>query len=323
MKPYSNDLRSKILQAYRNGEGSLRDIAQRFSVSLNCVWLLWQRYRATGSIHPKPHGGGQPSVMTEERLSILRELVEQHNDATLRELRDAFQQRTGLPVSRGTLSRALKRLKITRKKKTFHATERDQKPEVAAERQAFLMNQPQRPAQRFVFMDESGINLGLARTYGRAPSGQRAVGHRPFNPGSNITLLGALSEQGIIAPLMFPGSLDGELFKVYVEQVLAPQLAPGDTVFLDNLSVHKVHGIEDILADAGIKLEFLPRYSPDLSPLEFAWAKVKEELRRVGARHYESLVEAVGQALDKISSKDVHHWFKHCGYCIEAGGAPL
>ena len=102
MKPYSTDLREKVIQAYLRGDSSLRDIAKRFFVSLNFVWLLWQRYLATGSVETKPHTGGRVSVMTEERLSILRDLVEEQNDATLKELQEQFRDKTGIMVSSGT-----------------------------------------------------------------------------------------------------------------------------------------------------------------------------------------------------------------------------
>ena len=119
MKPYSTDLREKVIQAYLRGDSSLRDIAKRFFVSLNFVWLLWQRYLATGSVETKPHTGGRVSIMTEERLSILRDLVEEQNDATLKELQEKFRDKTGIMVSSGTLSRALKKRKLPRKKKPF------------------------------------------------------------------------------------------------------------------------------------------------------------------------------------------------------------
>lgn len=319
MKAYSDDLRRKIVQAYLNKEGSLRDLAERFSVSLNFVWLLWRRYQATGSVRPKAHAGGQVSVMDKDRLSILRDLVRQQNDATLAELQEQFRQKTGLQVSTGTLSLALKKLGLSRKKKTFHATERTNDPDIIEERAEFRQEMPKMDTQHIVFIDETGTNLGMAREYGWAPEGCRAEGHRPFNPGQNITLIGGLNSCGIVAPLMFPGSLDGNVFKTYVEQILVPELRPGDIVLLDNLSSHKVSGIKDILARAGATLKFLPRYSPELSPIEKGWSKIKTDLRTAAARSYESLVEAVKQALDKISKKDAEGWFEGCGYCIEHG----
>ena len=317
MRPYSNDLRDKVIQAYKRGDGPLREIAHRFSVSLNFVWLLWQRYLKTGSVDPKPHGGGPTSVMNEERLALLRELIEEKNDATLVELRDRFNEKTGLKVSRGTISRALNKLNITRKKKTFHATEREKNDDIRKEREEFLCTMPDRDARELVFVDESGINLGMARRYGRAPAGKRAEGHRPCDPGQNITLIGALSIQGVGAVLMFPGSLNGDIFKTYLEQVLVPQLKPDTTVLLDRLPAHRVSGGEELLKKAEAKIEFLPRYSPDFSPIEHAWSKIKEELRTVAARNYDALVQAVKEALNKVSSSDARGWFEHCGYCIE------
>lgn len=319
MKPYSDDLRKKIIQAYLNKEGSFRDLAKRFSVSLNFVWLLWKRYQSTGSVRPKPHAGGQVSAMDKDRLSVLRDLVRQQNDATLMALRDQLHQKTGLQVSTGTISLALKKLNLSRKKKTFHATERKNDPDIIEERAEFYQEMPKMETQRLVFLDETGTNLGMARDYGWALVGCRAEGHRPFNPGQNITLIGGLNSCGMVAPFMFPGGLDGNVFKTYVKQILVPELRPGDIVLLDNLSSHKVRGIEDILARAGAKLKFLPRYSPEFSPIEKAWSKIKSELRKAAARSYDSLVNAVKQALDKTSRKDAEGWFKGCGYCIEPG----
>jgi transposase len=127
MKSYSRDLRTKVVDAYENGEGSLRKIAKRFSVSLNFVWLLWDRYRKTGSVEPKPPGGGQIPMIGGKDVERFRRLVEKHNDATLMELRDMFYHWTGVAVSESTIARTVNRLGLTtRKKKTLHASERDQ-----------------------------------------------------------------------------------------------------------------------------------------------------------------------------------------------------
>ena len=172
-------------------------------------------------------------------------------------------------------------------------------------------------AQNLVIIDKFGVNLGFSREYGRASPGQRAVGHRPCNTGGNVTVVAGLSRHGIIAPLIFPGASNGEIFKNYVEKVLAPELAPGDTALMDNLSAHKGQGIEDIFKASRITLKFLPPYSPDLSPMEQAISKIKGELRKMAARSYELLVDAVKQALDDSSTKNALGYFKGCGYCIE------
>jgi transposase len=145
MKPYSDDFREKIVNAYRNGEGSLRKIAKRFSVSLNFVWLLIKRERETGSVSPKPHGGGQKPKIDGIDVIILRRLVKENNDATLRELRDLFYQETGIEVSVSTIGRTLVELGWSRKKKTFHATERDEDEDVKQARQAYQEQMPSVP----------------------------------------------------------------------------------------------------------------------------------------------------------------------------------
>ena len=119
MKTYSTDLRQKIIDAYKNSEGSVRVIAKRFSVSLNFVWSLWARYKQTGSVEPKPHGGGRAPSIDAEGLDVLRQLVHQHNDATLAELRERFVRKTNLEVSVSAISRALKKLNIHAQKENL------------------------------------------------------------------------------------------------------------------------------------------------------------------------------------------------------------
>ncbi len=320
MKPHSNDLRQRVIDAYHNGEGSLRRMAARFSVSLNFVWLLLERWRETGRVDPKPHGGGQPPKIDDDHLELLRGLVEKRNNATLAELRDAFVRDTGIAVSTGTISRALKRLRITRKKISYHASERDDREDVDRARAAFLREVGRTTeADHYVFVDESGTNLGLARTYGRAVIGQRAPGAKPANPGSNYSLIGALSPAGVTAALVVEGAVDTQVVETFVERMLVPTLRPGDRVFMDNLSAHKAAAIEAPLAARGAELHWLPPYSPDLSPLELCWSTIKEDLRTAAARTVSTLVDAVREALEGITPEQARHWFHHCGFCIELG----
>ena len=315
MKTYSTDLRQKIIDAYKNGEGSLRVIAKRFSVSLNFIWSLWARYKQTGSVEPKPHGGGRAATIDAKGLEVLRQLVHQYNDATLAELRERFVRKTGLEVSVSAISRALKKLKLTRKKKTFHASERDHDPKVQQEREAFVQGMPDMDPKQLVFMDESGIHLGMARHYARAPAGQRAHGAKPTHP-KNISLITVLSLEGVIAALLIPHPVDGEVFKGFIEKILVPVLQSGNVVLMDNLTAHHVNGVEELIKEAGATVHFLPPYSPDFSPIENGLSKVKEALRRIGAKTYRSLIKAVKDALNEVSEKDARGWFANCGYCI-------
>ena len=267
MKPYSNDLRTKIIEAYQKEEGSLRKIAKRFSVSISFVWRLLNRFRKIDSVAPKPHGGGAKPKLDLADLVILRDVVNGHSDATLAELSDLFFQRTGIRVSGSTIAQKLWRLRISRKKKTFHATERET-PEVQKERQDFQEDKANMPVDKLIFIDESGVNIGMARTYGRAPLGMRVEGNKPYNTGSHISRVGALGLSGIKAIMMIEGAVDGAVFEAFLKEMLAPTLHHGDIILMDNLKVHKGEEVEKIIHSAGAKLQYLPRYSPDFSPLE-------------------------------------------------------
>ena len=170
-------------------------------------------------------------------------------------------------------------------------------------------------------MDESGVDLALTRLFGRAAKGERVVGAVPRNYGSNITMLAALGTNGVTAAMTVDGATDGDVFMVFVEQVLCPTLAVGDIVAGaqwagDNLSAHKVTGIRQSIEAKGASLLYLPPYSPDLSPIEQCWSKIKSFLRSAAARTREALEEAISQALDTITVADACAWFAHCGYTL-------
>jgi transposase len=167
---------------------------------------------------------------------------------------------------------------------------------------------------RFKFIDESGVNLAMTRLYGRAPRGARAVGSVPKNYGSNVTIIGALGVSGLEALMTVEGATDGEVFRVYVNRVLCPGLHQGDIVVMDNLGAHKVSGIREAIESRGARLIYLPPYSPDLSPIERCWSKIKTALRAAGARTRRALDRAIARALYTINESDALAWFAHCGY---------
>ncbi|MBS3964944.1 MAG: IS630 family transposase [Methylomonas sp.] len=317
MKPYSVDLREKVIQAYEKRTHSFRQLAAMFSVSLNFVWLLVSQHKKTGSVAPKPHRGGPSPKLTQAHIDCLVERVSQHNDATLLELADYLHQQTGVAVSRETIARALRKRRITRKKKTFHATERDEDPDIKAERAAFVQTLLELDIKNLCVLDECGLHLAMARLYARAPSGCRAEADRPADSGGNNTLIAGFTSHGIIAPMLIPGSLDGAAFEVYLQQALLPALPPGCTVLMDNLVVHKMKRIGLLLAENGVSVIFLPRYSPDLSPIELAWSKIKSNLCSAAARTFDELIAALAQAIDTVTQHDALAWFGHCGYRIE------
>jgi transposase len=156
----------------------------------------------------------------------------------------------------------------------------------------------------------------MSRRYGRALYGRRVADSVPKNFGHNVTILGALSCTGLDAVMSVDGATDTAVFRAYVEQVLVPTLAPGDIVVMDNLSTHKVSGIREAIEAAGATLLYLPPYSPDYSPIESCWSKLKASLRKTKARTRETLDEALTRAIGHITASDAEGWFQLCGYAL-------
>ena len=182
------------------------------------------------------------------------------------------------------------------------------------ERARFREQMKQVDAGRLVVVDECGSNIALAPLYALAPKGQRAHGSVPRNRGKNTTLLASLSLAGVGACMIIEGAVNAPAFEADVEEILAPSLSPGQIVLLDNLSVHKGVRVRQLIEARGCELVFLPASSPDYSPIEETFSKVKAFLRRVGARTREALQEAIGQALVTVTAQDALGWFTHCGY---------
>jgi transposase len=166
------------------------------------------------------------------------------------------------------------------------------------------------------FVDESGVNVAMTRLYGRAPAGERVIGSVPQNYGQNVTMLGTLGIQGLHAVMTVDGATDSDVFRTYVKKVLGPTLTPGDIVVMDNLQAHKAVGVQQAIARRGARLLYLPPYSPDLSPIEPCWSKLKTALRKAKARTRAALDAAIAEAIGTVSHTDAWGWFKHCGYTL-------
>lgn len=168
-----------------------------------------------------------------------------------------------------------------------------------------------------MFVDEAGVNVAMARLYGRAARGQRASGSVPQNWGDNISIVSAMSSTGLRASLTVPGAIDGEVFLIYVREVLSPTLREGDVVVMDNLGVHKAAGVREAIEAAGASLLYLPPYSPDLNPIEKCWSKIKTALRAAAARTREALDQEITAAIAAVTSGDAAGWFRSCGYGLQ------
>jgi transposase len=170
-------------------------------------------------------------------------------------------------------------------------------------------------ARRLVFVDESGFNTSMTRLRARAPRGKRAYGRVPRNRGKNTTLIAAITLQGGMGESMtLEGATDALAFEAYVEHVLAPSLSEGQVVVLDKLVAHRTEKVKDLIEERRADLVFLPSNSPDMNPIEEAFSKIKQLVRKAGARVREALVEAIGRALTAVTTEDAAGWFAHAGY---------
>lgn len=165
-----------------------------------------------------------------------------------------------------------------------------------------------------MFLDESGARADMTRTRGRAPRGERVVAKVPGGHWRVVTVIGAVRTTGPFAAATLVGATDGDAFRAYVREVLAPQLRAGDVVVMDNLSPHKSPAVREAIEAAGATLRYLPPYSPDFNPIENLWSKVKQFLRSAAARTFDLLCEAIDAALASVTADDCRGYFNHCGY---------
>jgi len=170
---------------------------------------------------------------------------------------------------------------------------------------------------RFIFVDEAAVNTVMTRRFARAPRGERAHDSAPRNYGAQTSLISALSlRRGLVATMTVEGAVDTLCFDAYVERVLCPHLRRGDVVVLDNLGAHKASCLEEVARQRGVQVLWLPPYSPDFSPIENCWSKIKTFLRAAKARTRDELEKALANAIKLVTTADVQGWFKHCGYSV-------
>jgi transposase len=173
-------------------------------------------------------------------------------------------------------------------------------------------------AERLVFVDETGAATNMARRYGRSPRGQRLDGPLPHGHWKTTTFVGGLTSRGLIAPCVVDGAMNGLTFRAWTEQILAPALCPGDIVVMDNLAAHKVAGIRKAIEARGATLLYLPPYSPDLNPIEQAFAKLKALLRKAAARTLDDLWSTIAALLDRFPATECANYLVNSGYARSA-----
>ena len=313
MKPYPIEFRQKIITVYEKESISIRSLAQRFCVAKSFIQKLLKQYKETGDIHPQPQGGSPEPKLKEEQLIDLVEIIETNNDATLEELCELLEEKVQVRVSRATMGRIIQKLNYS-VKKTLYAAEKESE-KVQEQRVEFWSKIRDIRVENLVFIDESGVNLAMLRLYARALKGKRARGEKPQKRGKNVSLIAALSVQELIASVNIYGAVDGVTFEAFIVQKLIPKLWKDACVVMDNAKIHQGEMVREFIEKAGAKLLYLSPYSPEFSPIENFWSKVKSILRKTAARTYKDLIDAITNAMLEVTQENIRNWFAHCCYC--------
>ena len=308
-KALSFDLRVRVLAAV--GEGaSHRAAAARFGVSAASVSRWRRRAEVQGEPRPGALGGDRRSAHVEAHRDLIIGTLADTPDITIEELRRSL---AGRGFGYGTIQRFLVRHRMTRKKKTGHASEQD-RTDVLTRRQAWRDSQAKLDPARLVFIDETWAKTNMARTHGRAPRGQRLRMGQPHGHWKTSTFVAGLTLRGTIAPFVLDGPINRAAFETYVEKVLVPELRTCDIVIMDNLSSHKGVRVREKIEAAGAELLFLPPYSPDLNPIEMAFSKLKALLRKAAQRTVDGLWAAIARLIETFAPQECRNYFAAAGY---------
>ena len=309
MKRYSVDIRQRVIAAVARGGESQPRIARRLEVSLSYV-------EKSGEAASRNRTGDRPAAR-------------RRSGADLRRCGRCPADRGGERNARRHLGRtagggghrlrhfhglgSVPAAETDAKKKFPHADERD-RPDVQQRRKNWRRAARRFGAKRLIFLDETAVNLDMARRYGRAPAGVRVAGSVPGGTPPATTLIAAMTCGKVLAPFAVRGAADATVFRTWVTKCLVPHLRPGDVVVMDNLSAHKDAAALAALRAAGAVPRFLPPYSPDMNAIEKLWSKLKTYLRKAAARTFDRLLAALGEALETVTPSDCHNWFGCCGY---------
>jgi transposase len=308
-KPYSLDLRERVVASVEAG-ASRHEAAERFEVSVSSAIRWMQRFVRFGNAAAKAIGGSTSPL--EAHAAWLFDLVAKHPDLTLDEIVAAM-RRHRLGGSRSAVWRFFARHKITVKKKSVRAAEQE-RADVARARRRWMREQGLFDPARLVFVDETAVSTNMARLRGRCERGERLIAHVPQSRWHTITFVAGLRHDGIVAPFVLNGAMNGASFLAYLRQCLVPTLERDDVVIIDNLTAHHVAGVREAIEAAGATLRYLPQYSPDLDPIEMALAKFKALLRKAAERSVRGLWHRLGSLIQSFSPQECANYLRHAGY---------
>jgi transposase len=280
----SQALRERVVAAVEGGM-SCRRAAERFGVSAASAICWRQLVLQHGTPAAKPQGGDRRSAPIEEHAGLIHAAIEQQSDITLDELRLMLAGH-GVSTSIATRWRFFARHRITRKKRRATRPSRTV-PTSWAACEEWFDGQLDLDPDKLVFIDETWASTNMATRHGRCRRGERLRAGVPFGHWKTTTFVAGLRRTGMIAPMVLDGPINREAFLAYVDQVLAPELQPGDVVIINNLSSHKGADVRELIEAAGATLRFLPPYSPDFNPIEQAFSKLKAHLRKGRRAHHQ------------------------------------
>ena len=282
-RPCSEEFRRRVLEEVAEGN-SRRGAARRFKV-------------------------GASSAL-EAHAPWLLALIVAEPDLSLAELTQRIQAERGQKTSASAMDRFVQRRGLSFKKETLHAAEQD-RPDAAQAREAWKANLD---PDKLAFIDETGAPAKMVRLRGRCRRGQRLLAKAPFGHWKTGAFAAGLRRNELVAPFILEGPMNGEAFRVYVEKILVPALAPDDIVVMDDLPAHTVEGLRKLIADAGAELRLPPAYSPDLNPIEMAFSQLKSHPRKAAERTVPALCGRIGRCLDEIAPQTCANDFAEAGY---------
>jgi transposase len=256
------------------------------------VQKLVKQYRDTQNIAPRTERGGVKLKLNAEQLLILAELIKANNDATLEELRYLLYQKIGFTISVATMGRMAKLLNMTPEKKTLFPSDKGT-DRVQNLRYEFWQKIREVCFKDLIFIDECGVNLAMVRLYARSLKGSRAKGPKPNKRGRNVSIIGAISVKEVLTSVNLIGTTDGITFEAFIIRKLVPKLWKGACVVMDNCTIHTGQEVEKAIQKKGAKLIYLSPYSPDFSPIENLWSKLKNILRSIKTPNYQELAKAL------------------------------
>ena len=313
---YSTNLRLQAIKSYEAGKHTQQDIADILGMHLSTFKRIYKQYRETGSVELPKSNAGRPGLIDDDGFAKIKGYVESNPDITLEAIQTAYENETKVTLSISTICRALQRLSFNRKKISHYAQEQERE-DVKKKRKNYRKESKKIKAEHLVFIDESGVNLKQSSRYARAFKGNRVKLPTPFSRGKTYSMIGAVTINDVLAAMYGEWATNTEIFEHFVEYCLCPVLTPEHVVVMDNISFHHNNDIKHKIESTGARLMYLPPYSPDFSPIENMWSKIKTCLRKLAARTEKELQLAMATAFKSINSSDLAGWFQHCGYQID------